>query len=71
MQRNQRDAIVATAQAQLAISVANLVESHHLTYGEIHRILNDVAGNWIKYQLRDEREPNPKLRVVRGPKTED
>lgn len=67
MQKHSRDAVVATAQAELAITVAKVVESHKLSIGEVLRILNEVAATWIKYQVRADREPGAKLHVVRTP----
>lgn len=70
MQRHPRDDVVATAQAQLAVTVAKIAESHKLSIGEVLRILNEVARTWIKYQVRADREPGAKLHVVRAPDSE-
>ncbi len=70
MQRHPRDAVVATAQAQLAITVAKIVESHKLSIAEVLSILHGVAATWIKYQVRADREPGAKLHVVRAPNGE-
>lgn len=67
MHKHPRDAVVATAQAQLAINVAKIAESHKLSIGEVLRILHEVAATWIKYQVRADREPGAKLHVVRAP----
>lgn len=58
MQRHPREAIVATAQADLSVTMANMVERHQLTISEVVRILNEVQGRWINYQIRDERQLN-------------
>lgn len=54
MQKNPRDAVVAAAQAQLAITVANIVETYELSYGELQRIISNVQSPWIRFQ----NEPN-------------
>ena len=56
--QHPREKIVATAESELSIAVSDLIEGHGLTYGELHRVINSVQSNWIKYQIRDERHPN-------------
>lgn len=55
MQQHPREAIVATAQAELSMAVAAIVDKHKVTLGELHRIINDVQSHWIKQQIREER----------------
>lgn len=56
MKIHPREKIVDKAECALRDAVAGLVEKYELTYGELHRVINSVQSNWIKYQIRDERD---------------
>ena len=51
---------VAAAREEIAMAITRSVADHHLTYGQLFRILAEELGQWAKYLDRDEQEQQAK-----------
>jgi len=58
-----REFSVQKAHNDIATVVTEAIAKHpDLTYLELLAILNQIAASWIKYGLKDERNPNEAIK---------
>ena len=59
MKLSERHEPVTKAHLSISTAVCDAVRAHGLTYAELISILSAEIASWTKWQIRDERAPEP------------